>query len=137
MTKEEVIRVILNYYGIGFADLVEKTRKRKTIEIRRKAIYFILKHTKCSLDEAAEYLEYKKNSHATAFHHNKKCNEFIIFDKEYRKEIDVIDNSILMAESDGMKIITIDNYTIIIKKGIAIKLSEIEFNKLKEWNDDK
>lgn len=85
LKHDEIVNIILNYYGITSQELFSKTRVREIIEKRQICQYFLRYYTKLSLDFIGEITG--KKHHTTVINSIKIITGLNSYDKAIQKQV--------------------------------------------------
>lgn len=93
ITTEYIVEIVARHYGIDLELLHSKKRQANIVKSRQVAMYFARKHTRDSLKMIGHKIG--KRNHATVLSSEKSVNNLLDTDKNFKIEIDEIQNKIL------------------------------------------
>lgn len=85
-------KVFHNYFDLTWEQITSKTRKREIVQVRQLAMWFMIAHTKWSLEVIGKRCGNK--DHATVLHARKTVNNLRETDKFYRVIFDQVNEEI-------------------------------------------
>ena len=74
----EIVKVVCNYFEIGFEELESNSRKRDLVYVRDMAIYTLTEHTMLSLKSIGEIFN---RDHTSVIHAREKVKANLLDDK--------------------------------------------------------
>lgn len=92
ITIEEIIAKVCAHYGLAESTIHTKTRKREIVQARQIAMYLAKKHTDHSSSKIGQLIG--NRDHATVLHACKIMKDLVEVDKNFKNEVDEIENSI-------------------------------------------
>ena len=95
ITIDDIIKTVADYYGIEPGAINTRSRKREVVLVRQVAMYLAKKHLDMSTSKIGKYIG--DRDHATVLHACKTISNLAETDKQFRTELEEIDNSLLSA----------------------------------------
>jgi chromosomal replication initiator protein len=95
ITIDDIIKTVADYYGIEPEAINTRSRKREVVLVRQVAMYLAKKHLDMSTSKIGKYIG--DRDHATVLHACKTISNLAETDKQFRTELEEIDNSLLSA----------------------------------------
>ena len=95
ITIDDIIKTVSEYYGVEVNAINTRSRKREVVLVRQVAMYLAKKHLDMSTSKIGKYIG--DRDHATVLHACKTITNLADTDKQFRVELEEIDNSLLSA----------------------------------------
>ena len=95
ITIDDIIKKVSDYYGIEISAINTKSRKREVVLVRQVSMFLARKHLDMSIAKIGKYIG--DRDHATVLHACKTIENLADTDKQFRTELEEIDNSLLSA----------------------------------------
>ena len=95
LTIEEIIKKVSDYYGVEPESINTRSRKREVVLVRQVAMYFAKKYLDLSTAKIGLYVG--NRDHATVLHACKTISNLADTDKQFRSELNEIENSLQCA----------------------------------------
>jgi chromosomal replication initiator protein len=95
ITIDDIIKKVADYYGIEVNAINTRSRKREVVLVRQVAMYLAKKHLDMSTSKIGKYIG--DRDHATVLHACKTIENLADTDKQFRLELEDINNSLLSA----------------------------------------
>ena len=95
ITIDEIIKKVSDYYGIEVNAINTRSRKREVVLVRQIAMYLAKKHLDMSTSKIGMYVG--NRDHATVLHACKTITNLYDTDKQFRTELNEIENSLQSA----------------------------------------
>ena len=95
ITIDDIIKKVSDYYGVEVNAINTRSRKREVVLVRQVAMYLAKKHLDMSSSKIGKYIG--DRDHATVLHACKTITNLADTDKQFRIELEEIDNSLLSA----------------------------------------
>jgi chromosomal replication initiator protein len=92
---DDIIKTVSSYYGVEVSAINTRSRKREVVLVRQVAMYLAKKHLDMSTSKIGKYIG--DRDHATVLHACKTISNLAETDKQFRTELEEIDNSLLSA----------------------------------------
>ena len=94
-TFDIIQKITAEYYNVDVADLFTKSRKRELVEVKHLVKHFMKKY--CKNIPLCKISAFYGQDHTTAIHSIKTVQNQLEVSKEYRKDVYVIEMSIIDA----------------------------------------
>ena len=95
ITIDDIIKTVSDYYGIECNAINTRSRKREVVLVRQVAMYLAKKHLDMSTSKIGKYIG--DRDHATVLHACKTIENLADTDKQFKVELEEIDNSLQSA----------------------------------------
>jgi chromosomal replication initiator protein len=95
ITIDDIIKTVSDYYGVEPEAINTKSRKREVVLVRQVAMFLAKKYLDLSTSKIGLYIG--NRDHATVLHACKTITNLADTDKQFRIELEEIDNSLLSA----------------------------------------
>jgi chromosomal replication initiator protein len=95
ITIDDIIKTVSDYYGIECNAINTRSRKREVVLVRQVAMYLAKKHLDMSTSKIGKYIG--DRDHATVLHACKTIENLTDTDKQFKVELEEIDNSLQSA----------------------------------------
>jgi chromosomal replication initiator protein len=95
ITIDEIIKKVSDYYGIEVNAINTRSRKREVVLVRQIAMYLAKKHLDMSTSKIGMYVG--NRDHATVLHACKTITNLYDTDKQFRTELNEIENLLQSA----------------------------------------
>ncbi|HPD34423.1 MAG TPA: chromosomal replication initiator protein DnaA [Candidatus Kapabacteria bacterium] len=92
MTLENIRQIVANYFQLTCEEMLSKSRKQELVIARQLSMYFVKKYMNIPLKKIAEAFGTK--DHTSVVYAIKKVNQYLQFDKSFRKSFETIENII-------------------------------------------
>ncbi len=95
ITIDDIIKTVSDYYGIECNAINTRSRKREVVLVRQVAMYLAKKHLDMSTSKIGKYIG--DRDHATVLHACKTVANLADTDKQFKVELEEIDNALQSA----------------------------------------
>ena len=95
ITIDEIIRTVADYYGVEISAINTRSRKREVVLVRQVSMYLAKKHLDLSSAKIGQYIG--DRDHATVLHACKTVTNLADTDKQFRTELNEIDQALQIA----------------------------------------
>ena len=95
ITIDEIIRTVADYYGVEVSAINTRSRKREVVLVRQVSMYLAKKHLDLSTSKIGQYVG--DRDHATVLHACKTVTNLADTDKQFRTELNEIDQALQIA----------------------------------------
>lgn len=95
LTIDDIIKNVADYYGVEVQALNTRSRKREVVLVRQISMYFAKKYLDMSTSKIGQYVG--KRDHATVLHACKTISNLADTDKQFRSELNEIEQTLQSA----------------------------------------
>ncbi|MDO5460818.1 MAG: chromosomal replication initiator protein DnaA [Bacteroidales bacterium] len=95
ITIDEIIKTVADYYGVEVSAINTRSRKREVVLVRQVAMFLAKKHLDLSTSKIGQYVG--NRDHATVLHACKTVTNLADTDKQFRTELNEIDQALQTA----------------------------------------
>ncbi len=95
ITIDDIIKKVADYYGIEIAAINTRSRKREVVLVRQVSMFLARKYLDMSIAKIGKYIG--DRDHATVLHACKTIENLADTDKQFRTELEEIDNALQSA----------------------------------------
>lgn len=93
ITIESIISKVCDYYDVSVEAIQAKSRKHEVVQVRQISMYLAKKHLDYSSSKIGMYIG--KRDHATVLHACKIVKDQLEVDKNFKKDLENIENSLI------------------------------------------
>lgn len=95
ITIDEIIKTVADYYAVEVSAINTRSRKREVVLVRQVAMFLAKKHLDLSTSKIGQYVG--NRDHATVLHACKTVTNLADTDKQFRTELNEIDQALQTA----------------------------------------